>query len=192
MPPHVEVESHSDELHRPSNSSIAADDAPSPLFRDHDDGTVPISPLCRLDRRQSDPDFSATEGTEMILRDGPGKKAASAASPVVSVITAIIGPESAYVRATGADSPTTAATASSDGSGKPTATAAAASMKQQALNPTSAPTKEKKKVESKTVLLRATRYVSKKGWKVVKSLPRKIMSAGGSAKPPTCNHRNVV
>ena len=173
MPPHIEIDAHNDEI------LIINDDEPSPLFRDQADTGIPFT--SRLDRRQSDPDFKV-EGSEMVVKNDAVKH--QAVAPVVSRITAIIGPESAYVR-------TTTPTASNINS-QPPATAAAASAAankaapppkpKEAPKPKPPPSQKEGKIESKPILLRATRFVSKKGWKVVKSLPRKVVSSIGGAK----------
>ncbi|KAL7545281.1 hypothetical protein ACHAWF_008631 [Thalassiosira exigua] len=109
MPPHVDVDSFQDDLCCPSRPgplapSDARDDAKlshqsSPLFRDTcDDGVLghpPSTPSssCGLEPCQSDPDFSA-------LPAPPPPNPRTPPPPPVSRITAIIGPESAYVRST--------------------------------------------------------------------------------------------
>lgn len=218
MPPYIEVDSHQDDdfglqLARPP--LVLSTDQPSPLFLDYESVNPQLSPTAstsQLSRRQSDPDFTA-----LVIKDDPAKKAkeAAKAAPVVSVITAIIGPESAYVR--------TANTKADSANGKSTATAvptaksssssgvAAKVTKQQpkkAAQPS--PSKSTPSVTSKTkstpantnksakgkierpiLLKRATHYVSKKGWKVVKSLPKRVASSVASVKVPG-HYRNVV
>lgn len=185
MPPHIEIDSHHDDWHQPSARQpplMAGDNEPSPLFRDHE--SLKVSPISRLDRRQSNPDFP-TAGKEMLLKEDPIKQAVA---PVISVITAIIGPESAYVKAPSSSSRPPATKGSTT-----TSTTAAVGAAQQKQPPTkkSPNPNNKGKMETKPILLRASRYVSKKGWKVVKSLPNKLVSTVGSMKVP-CHHRNVV
>eukprot|EP00578_Thalassiosira_sp_NH16_P028927 CAMPEP_0181094770 /NCGR_PEP_ID=MMETSP1071-20121207/10167_1 /TAXON_ID=35127 /ORGANISM="Thalassiosira sp., Strain NH16" /LENGTH=197 /DNA_ID=CAMNT_0023177115 /DNA_START=103 /DNA_END=696 /DNA_ORIENTATION=- len=197
MPPYVEVDTHHDEdCWRPARPPLVlSNDQPSPLFLDYDSITAAKSSpsAVSLSPQQSNPEFSA-----VVLREDPAKKAAAAA-PVVSVITAIIGPESAYVRNTcgGAASTNFPAAASSTASSK----------RQRPAEPSSSPTSSNNKPSSssspangsntkkwkteKPMLLRATRYVSKKGWKVVKSLPNRLATTAGSVRVPG-RHRNVV
>ena len=59
----------------------------------------------------SDPDFTSAAGKQLVLKENPKKDVIAAAAPaVVSRITAIIGPESAYVKKTTAAVATPAAT----------------------------------------------------------------------------------
>lgn len=189
MPPYIEVDSHHDEdCWRPARPPLVlSNDQPSPLFLDYDSITAQSSPSAfSLSRQQSNPDSTA-----VVLKEDPVKKAAA---PVVSVITAIIGPESAYVRNTcgGGGAPNSPAAASSS---------AASNKRQRPAEPTSSSTSSNSKPSSpnggpkgkieKPMLLRATRYVSKKGWKVVKSLPNRLATTAGSVRVPG-RHRNVV
>eukprot|EP00581_Thalassiosira_minuscula_P009561 CAMPEP_0183702674 /NCGR_PEP_ID=MMETSP0737-20130205/700_1 /TAXON_ID=385413 /ORGANISM="Thalassiosira miniscula, Strain CCMP1093" /LENGTH=195 /DNA_ID=CAMNT_0025929325 /DNA_START=98 /DNA_END=685 /DNA_ORIENTATION=+ len=195
MPPHVELDCHHDEWCQPSyqlqplTSHEDEEQSCSPLFR-----SIQVAPKSsRLDRRQSDPEFDKLqqdileeEGKEVGSKsEDPAKKKAvvAQAPPAVSVITAIIGPESAYVRTV---SPANSATSASTASTTSTSTATAQTKQQRTNN--KSPTDNKK---AKPIHLRATRYVSKKGWKVVKSLPKKVVSTVRSAKIPG-HHRNVV
>mmetsp|Transcript_23760 Transcript_23760/g.51390 ORF Transcript_23760/g.51390 Transcript_23760/m.51390 type:complete len:181 (-) Transcript_23760:238-780(-) len=180
MPPRIEVDSNEDDWHHPAprpSFTPTSNDEPSPLFRDHD---ITMPSTSRLDRRQSDPDFSA-----IVLKEDPIKKLLVVA-PVVSRITAIIGPESAYVRTS---TPSISISPPKTTAG-PTSTPKQA--QQQTTTTKKPPTPSPKgKIETKPILLRATRFVSKKGWKVVKSLPNKLVSTVGSVKIPG-HHRNVV
>lgn len=192
MPPHIEVDSHHDEWHlqTPQPTSL---DAPSPLFLDYE--TISNgSPggggaLSSLSQRQSDPDFTKLEYKKMVVKEDV--KAA------VSRITAIIGPESAYVRransspkASSATTTTAAAGAKSTSNAVQTSsTSTSATTKKSSSN--NNPKGKKMETDRPISLRRATRYVSKKGWKVVKSLPNKVASSVRSVHVP-CHHRNVV
>lgn len=212
MPPHIEIDSHHDDglLAAPRSSlALCTDDAPSPLFHDSDSLRKP-PPTSPLDRRQSDPEFVSAK-KEAAPANGAARKAAA---PAVSRITAIIGPESAYVRA---------ASASAAGSGgRPSpkgATAAGAAAKSVAaarpkpkLKPKPSPpnknspspngstggkTEGSKPGKSegeppKPKFLRRSQYLGKKGWKLAKSLPGKMASAVGRRMKIPGHHRNVV
>jgi hypothetical protein len=203
MPPHLEVDSHHDDWH-PQLVALSNDEPSSlsPLFR-----SVELPPRsatsCGLDRRMSDPDFTSAAGKQLVLKENPKKDVIAAAAPaVVSRITAIIGPESAYVKKTTAAVATPAATKAAATPTKtkstptPVTTKTVAQTTKSKQSPPSgkAPVQQKsksKKSESKPIFLRASHYVSKKGWKVVKSLPKKVTSSVGSVKVPGHN-RNVV
>mmetsp|Transcript_14122 Transcript_14122/g.21286 ORF Transcript_14122/g.21286 Transcript_14122/m.21286 type:complete len:206 (+) Transcript_14122:48-665(+) len=205
MPPHIEIDSHHDELcPAPRSPTLYDDEQPSPLFRDSE-VVIPISPL---DRRQSDPNFSdpaEVKNRSLVLKDAPTKKAVTTARPVVvSRITAIIGPESAYIRnttvsnnnnrvsTTTAKGTTTTTTTSSSVATK-TATKAAAATTTTTTSAQKKKQPQTNKKDTKPIFLRASRYVSKKGLKVVKFLPNKVASTVGSinVKVPG-HHRNVV
>eukprot|EP00584_Thalassiosira_punctigera_P021085 CAMPEP_0172548392 /NCGR_PEP_ID=MMETSP1067-20121228/17694_1 /TAXON_ID=265564 ORGANISM="Thalassiosira punctigera, Strain Tpunct2005C2" /NCGR_SAMPLE_ID=MMETSP1067 /ASSEMBLY_ACC=CAM_ASM_000444 /LENGTH=187 /DNA_ID=CAMNT_0013335599 /DNA_START=118 /DNA_END=681 /DNA_ORIENTATION=- len=187
MPPHVDADSHHDDWHpAPRSRSLPYDHEPSPLFRDSESAKAP--PRSPLDRRQSDPDFTASV-REMVRKDDPAKHVAA---PVVSVITAIIGPESAYVRSSTGGGSTPADKGSMAAAASTEATGVTAQQKQSPTSTKKPPSQSKGgKTEHKPLFLRASRYVSKKGWKVVKSLPNKVASTVGSVKVPG-HHRNVV
>ena len=174
MPPRVEVDSHAEDgLQTPVPQSASNDEAPSPLFRDN--SVKPPPPSSSLDRRQSDPHFA---GKEMALEEEPAKQPAA---HTVSRITAIIGPESAYVKTTG-DAPS------------PAATVAAPVATQQATKPIAAakksPYESGIKIDPQQVLARARRFVSKQCRKVKarrKKLANKARSTWGKV-----THKNAV
>lgn len=213
MPPYIEADSHhhDNDCQVPTDqpkpalvTSTNNDELPSPLFRDN---TITTRTNFGLDRRLSDPN-NLDEGKEVILKDEPAKQVVA---PIVSRITAIIGPESAYVKtAKTVSSPTatkgvgaTTATKSSSSSSSTVKQQKQQTQKQQPLKKSMNKTKDQKTdtttTNKKPVYLRASRYVSKKGWKVVKSLPNKLVSTArstcaGSVKVPKVpgNHRNVI
>ncbi len=209
MPPYqVDVDSsYQDDFNRLFNN-----DELSPLFRDHERKIAPSSPSCRLDKRQSDPEYAAAAaaaaaegGRERTLSsEDPtlGHRPSSSSTTTttgaiipkrVSRITAIIGPESAYVKV--GDS------APGDVGGLPTPP-----LPPAAADEPSAPKREVtaarppevkaitndggEKRESKSFLVRATRFMNKRGGKLVKSVPRKMASEFGTAK--VGQHRNVI
>ena len=214
MPPYIEVETHGNDdwswLTTASSTAVNENssklnnndhnnDLSSPLFRD-DDSNIP--PPSRLDRRQSDPDFTTLaakqkEDTHIIIN-----KPLAAPPPVVSRITAIIGPESAYVRTNcSVNNSTTNAS-----SNTPPSTSTASIPKREPIvykngipqkkkplsSSSSGNSGENKDGDNKPMFLRrATKLVSKKGWKVVKSLPNKLISTVNSVKIPGV-HKNVV
>lgn len=199
MPPHVEIDcSHHDDW-QPRSLAYDDDEQPSPLFRDSE--SMKVSPRSSpLDRRQSDPDA----GSEIVPRAADRPTGPGAFAPVVSVITAIIGPESAYVRtspssAVVASTTTKTTTAATKTTTTTTTTTVAALPKRPPAAPQSKPSPDRKdeggirEDEAKPIIiLRASRYVSKKGWKVVKSLPNKLGSMVGSMGMKLPCHRNVV
>lgn len=183
MPPHIEVEPHHDDVLQTPVPHPASNDeeVPSPLFRDDNNVKAP-PPSSSLDRRQSDPLFA---GKEVVLHEEPIKQAASPAA--VSRITAIIGPESAYVKTTNA--PASAAEAKAPAAAQqPTRPAAAAKP---------SPNQSGAKIEKKPLSLRASRFVKKHGWRAV---PKKLASMAssntarpaGAAKKVPVRHKNVV
>jgi len=200
MPPHIEIDSHHDELYPAHRSPTLYDDEqPSPLFRDSEAVVTPISPL---DRRQSDPHFSdpaEVNNRSLVLKvDDATKKAVTTARPVVvSRITAIIGPESAYIINTTASNNNNRVSTTAKGTTTTTATSSSATTKTETAATTTSSPKRKQaqtnKKDTKPIFLRASRYVSKKGLKVVKFLPNKVASTVGSinVKVPG-HHRNVV
>ena len=195
MPPYqVDVESsYQDEFNRLFNN-----DELSPLFRDHDSKIALSSPSCRLDKRQSDPEYAAAaanEGRERTLSSEDltlGHRLSSSSTTMtgpivprrVSRITAIIGPESAYVKV--GDS------APGEVGGLPTpplppAAADEPSAPKQEVTVARPPEVKATsdggdKREGKSLLVRATRFMRKRGWKLVKSVPRKVASEFGTAK----------
>ena len=216
MPPHIEVETHSNDdwswltsassttVDNGNNNKLNNDnnnnntDLSSPLFRD-DDSNIPPPPS-RLDRRQSDPDFTALvkhEEKDTHITNKP----LVAPSPVVSRITAIIGPESAYVNVRTCSTTTNNVSSSSNNTPPSITTSTSISKKEPIVYKNGIPQKKKspspngtncENKDSETNLLRrATKLVSKKGWKVVKSLPNKLMSTFKSVKIPGV-HKNVV
>ena len=214
MPPYIEVETHGNDdwswLTTASSTAVNENssklnnndhnnDLSSPLFRD-DDSNIP--PPSRLDRRQSDPDFTTLsakheEDTHIIIN-----KPLAAHPPVVSRITAIIGPESAYVRTNcSVNNSTTNAS-----SNTPPSTSTASIPKREPIVYKNGIPQKKKPLSSSSsgnsgenedgnnkpvFLRRATKLVSKKGWRVVKSLPNKLISTVNSVKIPGV-HKNVV
>lgn len=123
MPPYVEVDHHDDgheliissakePLITDGNiSSNGNNDEPilSPLFRDN---SIP-STTFGLDRRLCDPDFNTT-AISAVGGSNNNDAVRQAVAPVVSVITSIIGPESAYVR-NNTETTTTSSSTSSSG-----------------------------------------------------------------------------
>ena len=206
MPPYqVDVESsYQDDFNRLFNN-----DELSPLFRDHDRKIAPSSPSCQLDKRQSDPEYAAAAAAEggmekTLSSEDPtlGHRPSSSSTTTttgaiipkrVSRITAIIGPESAYGKV--GDS------APGDVGGLPTPP-----LPPAAADEPSAPKREVtaarppevkattndggEKREGKSLLVRTMRFMSKRGGKFVKSVPRKMASEFGTAK--VGQHRNVI
>jgi hypothetical protein len=204
MPPfQVDVDSsYQDDFNRLFNG-----DELSPLFRDHDIKIAPSSPSCRLDKRQSDPEYAAAaaEGgrERALLSEDPtlGHRPPSSSSTAttgsivpcrVSRITAIIGPESAYVKVGDAapgyvgglptPPPPPAADSKSSAPKREVTQARSPEVKTASVGGG--------KRESKSLFVRATRFVSKRGWKLVKSLPSKLSCEFGTAK--VGRHRNVI
>jgi hypothetical protein len=182
----------------------------SPLFRDHDSKIAPSSPSCRLDKRQSDPDYAAAAAAA--AAEGGRERTLSSEDPTlghrpssstttttgaiipkrVSRITAIIGPESAYVKVGdsapgevgGLPTPPLAPTAADEPSAPKREVTAARPPEGKATSDGGG------KREGKSLLIRATRFMSKRGGKIVKSVPRKMASEFGTAK--VGQHQNVI
>lgn len=193
MPPHVDIDAHHDEWpEERSPTSLLADDEhySSPLFRDYCELPPKVPPEARLDLRQSDPDLSAAAaGTAPTMEAAGGARAAP--PPPVSRITAIIGPESRYVRAyeKGAVAGTKAGpgTSNKGGGDRPPPSP-----------PVPAP-RPRKPASNPNPFARASARASKKGWKVMKSLPNKLASTVGNVKVssvkvkvPVPHYRNAV
>ena len=177
MPPYIEVEPHTNTDDwsyetTTKNSDVNQDinnnnEQLSPLF--HDDSTEP-PPTCRLDRRQSDPCL------DMIIEEKPEKK--KEVIQPKSRIAQIIGPESSYFSTsstlTNNESQTTAAKLPTN-----TDPIIPKPPRKQVIykngipikvDPDSPKKKEESKVNtSKPNILR----IGKKGWKIMKSLPKK-------------------
>jgi hypothetical protein len=194
MPPYqVDTDSsYQDDWNRLFN-----DEKLSPLFRDHDSKIAPSSPSCRLDKRQSDPEYAAaaeggrerTTSSEDPLGHRPSTTtttsttatAAAVVSTRVSRITSIIGPESAYVKS-GDSAPGDVGGLTPPSSPPPLPDADEPSAPEPEATPPArpsemlAPSDDLGKLETRSLLVRVTRFVSKRGWK------RKVASAFGTAK----------
>jgi len=166
MPPHIEIDAHHDEWpeeRQPTSLLADYDEHLSPLFLDYRELPPKIPPESRLDLRQSDPDMSVASPMEEPVE----RREVVASAVPVSRITAIIGPESRYVRTkdesvgTGSKADSRRPQPNAPGTGRPRGPPSNVNA-----NP----------------FARASARASKKGWKVVKSLPNKLVSTVGSVK----------
>ncbi|KAL3822182.1 hypothetical protein ACHAXA_008198 [Cyclostephanos tholiformis] len=198
MPPY-QVEA--DSSYRDDWQRLVNDDKLSPLFRDHDSKIAPPSSSCRLDKRQSDPEYAAAaeSGRERALSwEDPNlghrpsttttttTTTLSVVSMPVSRITAIIGPESAYIKfpddVGGLPPPKLAA----DGCDETKRVA----IPGRRLPEERSPSDNGGGKVAQSLLVRASRLVGKRGWKLVKYIPIKLTSAFGTV--GVGEHQNVI
>jgi len=204
MPPYIEIDAHHDEWpeERQPTSLLGYDEHhPSPLFLDYRELPSKVPPESRLDLRQSDPDLSAVPPREEEVVE---RREVVATAVPVSRITAIIGPESRYVRTKEENVGTGASTGTGAGSrvgdrppqpsapevGRPPGRAPDARRMFQVDQPQRPPSNA-----NANPFARASARASKKGWKVVKSLPNKLVSTVGNVKVSNVkipHYRNAV
>jgi len=190
MPPHIEIDTHHDEWpeRRQPTSLLGCDEHhPSPLFLDYRELPPKVPPESRLDLRQSDPDMSASTPKMEEIGDRREGAAAAAAVPV-SRITAIIGPESRYVRT----KEESVGTGASDGTGS--ASKVSVPPPQPSAPEKGRPRKPPSNANANP-FARASARASKKGWKAVKSLPKKLVSTVENVKVANvklAHYRNTV
>ena len=157
MPPHIELDSSHDEWRTTRQPQLAslnlANGEQSPLFQDEDNTRQ--SSFNSLDRRQSDTEFVWT-ARQLVKKD---KKNNQEVKPFVSKISMIIGPESAYVK--GGDPPVTIRTMQQSSTSWD-------NHHQQKNEQLDDDDRTRDSKVRRPMMVRVTRHVSQKGWRVVK------------------------
>eukprot|EP00804_Cyclotella_cryptica_P027732 CCRYP_020472-RA/>CCRYP_020472-RA protein AED:0.38 eAED:0.45 QI:0/0/0.5/1/0/0/2/513/215 len=176
MPPHVELVHNQSEWQAPRHSQSTVGSRgldinalcgclDSPLFRDEVDDPNSRQ-LCHLDRQQSDTDLVSAGSHEIVPAGG-----VKTAIPVMSKIESIIGPESRYYK--NEPLPQRSSVISQP---QPTPAVVEATSQppiQAELHECGTTTKYNKSSDRRPFMMRMTRRVSKKGWKVVRFIGEK-------------------